>query len=144
MILSVAPATSSALPDPEPPGLIFLSSGTTPLPAQTVQIYASSKTPVPYQASAATTTGGNWLSVTPSTGTTQAGAAAQSAVSINATGLAPGVYRGGVSYAFSASAVRTVNITLVVEPIATLADSPAASPPPAASQPSSCRHKPVS
>ena len=123
IVLSVAPATSSALPDPEPPGLIFLSSGTTALPSQTAQIYASSKTPVPYQASAATTTGGSWLSVTPSTGTTQASAPAQSAVAINATGLAPGVYRGGVSYAFSVSAVRTVNITLIVEPVSAPADN---------------------
>jgi uncharacterized protein (TIGR03437 family) len=52
--------------------------------------------------------------VLPATGVASAASPGQSTVSIDAAGLAPGTYRGGVSYAFSSAAVRTVNVTLVV------------------------------
>ena len=115
VILNVTPATDPVKPDPKPAGLIFISNGGSSVPSQTVAVYAGSKTAVPYQASAATDDGGGWLSVAPSTGSTSAAAPAQSSVGVNLTGLAPGIYRGGVSYAFSAAAVRTVNVTLIVQ-----------------------------
>lgn len=114
-ILSVTPATDPVRPDPQPAGLVFISNGAATIPAQTVSVFAGSRTPLPYQASAATDDGGNWLRVGPATGTTSASAPAQSSVSVNLAGLAPGVYRGGVSYAFSSASVRTVNVTLIVQ-----------------------------
>ena len=78
-------------------------------------VFSSSPTAIGYQAAASTTNGGNWLSVSPATGSTSAAGAAQSSVTVNPAGLKPGVYTGTVSYAFSAMAVRSVNVTLMVE-----------------------------
>jgi uncharacterized protein (TIGR03437 family) len=114
VILNIEPATNPLVPDPQPAGLLFISSGSA-LPPQTVQLFASSKTPVAYQASAATNDGSGWLSVTPATGAASASSPAQTSVSVSSAGLTPGVYRGGVSYAFSGAAERTVNVTLIVE-----------------------------
>jgi hypothetical protein len=112
VILSVGPAGSDVFPDPEPAGLLFISSGTT-LPAQTIQLFASSRNIIGFQASATVTDGAGWLSVTPRTGFTSASSPAQISVTADPAGLSPGLYRAGVSFAF-ASAVRTVNVTLIV------------------------------
>jgi uncharacterized protein (TIGR03437 family) len=58
--------------------------------------------------------GANWLAVSPSTGTTSSASPGASSVSVSSAGLAAGVYRGTVSYSFSAAAVRSVNVTLIV------------------------------
>jgi uncharacterized protein (TIGR03437 family) len=83
---------------------------------------------VNYQASAATTDGAAWLSVSPATGTSSASAPGSSSVSVNAAGLAPGGYTGLVSYAFSAAAVRSVNVTLIVDVTGALIETSAATP----------------
>jgi uncharacterized protein (TIGR03437 family) len=114
VVLNVTAANAPQTPSPTPAGLIFLTSGTTPAP-QIDQVFASSVSAVPYQASAQTSSGGSWLSVTPATGTTSAASPAQSSISVNPAGLAAGVYRGSVSYSLAAAAVPTVNVTLVVE-----------------------------
>jgi len=128
LFLNVNPAGTPPSPQPGVGGIVYTSNagGETPaavrasgatsslVSSQTVPIYASSKTPVAYQASAATANGGTWLSVSPSTGFASASAPGQSVISTNAAGLAPGAYRGGVTYAFSSNGVSTVNITLLV------------------------------
>ena len=129
LYLNVHPAGSPPSPQTSSGGFVFTSNGggttaagavradaaaSTMASARAVFIYASSKTPVAYQASAATANGGAWLSVSPSTGFTSAPAPSQSVISTNPAGLAPGVYRGGVTYAFLSDAVSTVNITLLV------------------------------
>jgi hypothetical protein len=128
--LNVNPASTTPTPQPGSSGLVYTSGtgGSTPsavrasaattasVSSQTIPIYASSATPIVYQASATTQSGGTWLTVNPSTGSASASSPGQSVISTNAAGLSPGVYRGGVSYAFSSDAVRTVNITLLVEP----------------------------
>jgi len=128
LFLNVNPAGTPPSPQPGSGGFVltYNSGGETPdavraggstatlLPSVTVPIYASSKTPVAYQASAAAADGGRWLSVSPSTGFASASAPGQSVISTNPAGLANGVYRGGVTYAFSSNAVSTVNITLLV------------------------------
>jgi large repetitive protein len=113
VVLDVTAANTPQVPNPTPGGLIFISNGTTP-PAQIDQVFASSVTAVPYQASASTANGGSWLSVNPATGTTSAASPAQSSISVNLAGLAAGVYRGSVSYSLATAAVPTVNVTLVV------------------------------
>jgi uncharacterized protein (TIGR03437 family) len=61
---------------------------------QTISV-SSSADPVTITATAATTSGGDWLSVTPTEGDTPANLT----VSINPSGLAPGVYQGQVTIA---------------------------------------------
>jgi uncharacterized protein (TIGR03437 family) len=115
IILNVAPAASPVTPDPEPSGLVFISSGTGALPPQTVQVFVSSQTPLNYSASSDS----SWLVVNVGTGSTSSASPDSSSVSVNMSGLAAGVYRGGVSYQFtsvgSSGAVRTVNVALIVE-----------------------------
>lgn len=116
VILNVMPAANPLYPDPEPAGLVFLTEASaTPLP-QIVQVFASSATPVGYQASANTNDGAQWLSVSPLTGTTSTSAVPESEVSVDPTNLAPGVYYGGVNYSLSSATVRTVNVMLIVTP----------------------------
>jgi uncharacterized protein (TIGR03437 family) len=104
-------------PDLSPAGLVFVTTAVGGSAAsQNVQVHASSNSAVPYQASAATGNLPSWLSVSPSTGSASASGPGTSRVSVNAAGLAPGVYTGGVSYAFASAAVRTVNVTLIVAP----------------------------
>jgi uncharacterized protein (TIGR03437 family) len=114
VILNVAAATSHAVPDPEPAGLIFISSAPGALPPQVVQLFASSVPAIPYQASA-TVDSGSWLSISPATGTASASAPGQITATADPGGLKPGVYRGTISLALGPSTVRTVNVTLIVQ-----------------------------
>ena len=114
VVLNVAAANSPVVPDPEPPGLLFITTVGGVLPPQTVTVYSSSASPLTFQASAATANGANWLSVMPNTGSASATAPGVTTVSVNTSKLTAGVYQGGVSYSLSATAVRTVNVTLIV------------------------------
>ena len=109
--INVASPSTLALPTPSPAGLVFTSGGVS---SQSVTVYASSATAVSYQASAATTDGATWLSVSPQTGAASAGTPGASTVSVNTAGLPPGTYTGLVSYAFSAADVASVNVTLLI------------------------------
>ena len=116
VVLNVVPANVPPRPELSSGGITFtttLGSGQSSAPA--VQVYASSNTPIGYQASVSMTNGSGWLSVSPGTGVASAGAPGQSVISIDNTRLAAGVYQGGVSYAYSSDAVRTVNVTLIVQ-----------------------------
>jgi uncharacterized protein (TIGR03437 family) len=124
VILSVAPAATPAQPNPVPAGLLFLSSaGGAPAP-QTVQVFTSSATTLIYQASSDSP----WLLVSPAAGVTSTASAGSSSISVKLTGLATGVYRGNVSYALLSAAVRTVNVTLIVEAGTGTSDRSGASP----------------
>jgi len=113
VVLNVSPANSPVAPDPEPGGLLYITTaGGSALPPETVTVYSSSAGPLTFQASAESV--GNWLSVTPATGSTSATSPGVTTVSVNTAGLTPGVYLGGVSYSLSATAIRTVNVTLIV------------------------------
>ncbi len=54
VVLSVGPPNSQIVPNPQPSGLIFIGSGVA-LPPQSIQLFASSKNPIAFQASATTT-----------------------------------------------------------------------------------------
>jgi uncharacterized protein (TIGR03437 family) len=112
VVLNISPPSTKVLPDPQPAGLVFISSGKS-MPPQDVQLFASSKTAIPFQAAASPIDGIGWLSVSPSTGSTSAASPASISVTANPVGLAAGVYRGSVSFAFG-TAVRSVNVTLIV------------------------------
>ena len=129
VVLNVTPTTDVARPDPQPAGLLFLTTigGDNP-PTQLVTVFTSSTKAVQYQASATSDAG--WLSVSPGLGSTSQASPATTSVSVNISGLKQGVYSGLVSYAFAGTAVRSVNVTLVVAPVggtaATLTSSSAA------------------
>ncbi len=115
VVLNISPASTPVVPDPQPGGLLFLSSASGGgLPAQSIQLYASSNVPLAFQASATTSDGGGWLTISPNSGSVLAGSPATVLASVDATGLKPGVYGGSVNFA-SGPTVRTVNVTLVVE-----------------------------
>ena len=115
VVLNVTAANTTVTPVLSSAGLIFTANVNGSAPPQNVQVFSNAGQAItPYQASASTTDGASWLSVTPSTGSASIVGAAQSSVQVSVAGLAPGVYSGGVSYAFSSDAVRTVNVTLLV------------------------------
>ncbi len=117
VVLNVAAANSPVAPDPEPGGQLFITSVGGVLPPQTVAIYSGSPGPLTFQASASTTAAGGsggWLSVTPATGTASQSSPGVTTVSVDTSKLSAGVYQGGVSYSLSATAIRTVNVTLIV------------------------------
>jgi uncharacterized protein (TIGR03437 family) len=81
----------------------------------TVQVSATSQAAagtdvIGFNASAATVSGGNWLSVSPSTGTTPASLT----VSVNSGGMAIGVYTGTITVTPTSGAPETVTVTLNV------------------------------
>ena len=116
VVLDIGPANGSQRPNPSPAGLLFITQANgTPAP-QTVTISTNSVFPVDNQVSVFTSDGAGWLSVAPVTGQAQPTRPLLTQVSVNPSKLAPGVYTGGVNYAFSGLAVRTVNVTLIVSP----------------------------
>ncbi len=68
VVLNISPASTPVVPDPEPAGLIFLSASPGALQPQTIQVFASSATPLTFQASASVSDGSGWLSISPTTG----------------------------------------------------------------------------
>jgi uncharacterized protein (TIGR03437 family) len=116
VVLNIGPANGSQRPSPSPAGLLFITSANSVPAPQTVTISTNSVFAVDAQVSVNTVDGGNWLSVTPVTGQAQPNRPLQTQVSVNPSKLTPGVYMGGVSYAYSSVAVRTVNVTLIVSP----------------------------
>jgi uncharacterized protein (TIGR03437 family) len=115
VVLNVTAADAPQAPEPVPGGLLFIATGGgSVLPPQTVTVYSGSPSPLTFQASAATTDGTGWLSVTPVTGSTSTNFPGVTTVGVDTSKLTAGVYTGGVSYSLSATAVRTVNVTLIV------------------------------
>jgi uncharacterized protein (TIGR03437 family) len=115
-VLDLASNTSAPLPDPNPGGLFFVATaGGAQTSPQVVTINTSSASAVPFQAAAATSDGGTWLTVTPVSGTSSGASAGTVNVSVDPTGRSAGVYSGHVNVSMS-GALRTVNVTLVVLP----------------------------
>jgi uncharacterized protein (TIGR03437 family) len=117
VVATVAPDSSPAFPLPTPAGLLFISSPGSPVPpAQTIKVNTSNTAQITFSAAANTYSGGTWLTVSPSNGGTSTSAPGQVAATINAAGLATGVYQGGISFTLQGdpTAVRTVNVVLIV------------------------------
>jgi uncharacterized protein (TIGR03437 family) len=104
-----------------PAGLSFVAVQNGPAPAaQSFTLFSEPAGPVGFTSSIQTTSGGNWLSVTPTTGTTSAASPARSTLSatVNPAGLAPGDYFGQIiltsnSPANPTTAALTVALTIV-------------------------------
>jgi uncharacterized protein (TIGR03437 family) len=120
VILDVASTGAPIQPSLSPAGLIFVATAGSALAgqslSQTVQVSASADSAQNYQAYPYTVDGAPWLSISQTVSTVSSTAPSNSMVSVNPAGLAPGVYRGIVSYALSSQAVRSVNVTLIVQP----------------------------
>jgi len=118
VVLNITPANTAVTPVLSTAGLIFVSGTTGTTGPQNVLVYTSAAGSTSYQASAAISApiagGTSWLLVSPPTGSATVLVPGQSTVSVNVTGLAPGVYSGSVNYAFSSNSVSTVNVTLLV------------------------------
>ena len=84
--------------------------------AQTLALSNSGGAALNWQAAATTTSGGNWLAVTPATGSLNAGQAATLTATVNASALAAGTYNGTltVTSANAGNSPRTVAVTLTV------------------------------
>jgi len=106
---SVSPATLS---------FTYTQGGALPTP-QTVQVTTSGS----FTATASTTSGGEWLSVTPASATGNTNLT----VVVNPAGLAGGVYSGSVTVTSASGTPATVAVTLTVTSLTTtgLAVSPA-------------------
>ncbi len=120
LILNISQDSVPLTPDPSPAGLVFLTESGAPPPPQTVLVRVAGSAQNPdvqtgFQAATATSTGGAWLSVSPSTGFTSPSQPAEVEVTVDPSSLAPGIYHGGVSFSFSSAAAPTVNVTLIVE-----------------------------
>jgi uncharacterized protein (TIGR03437 family) len=116
LVLDLADPATPPLPDPSPAGVVFIGPAGQPVSTgQTVNINTSSSSPVAFQVSVLTADGGNWLTVNPSTGTASGSSPAQISLTVDATQLAAGIYSGEADISMS-GALRSVNITFIVEP----------------------------
>jgi hypothetical protein len=69
LVLDLEDRSTPALPDPSPAGVVFVGTPGQPLSAtQTLNINTSAASPVPFQVSASTADGGNWLTVSLTSG----------------------------------------------------------------------------
>ena len=92
-----------------------VSTGSMSVPtAQTVQVTSTTAgTSVPFTTSFVPSTGGNFLTVTPASGSTPATITLAVNAAVSST-LAAGTYTGAVQVASGAGAVQTVTVTLLV------------------------------
>lgn len=97
-----------------------VSAGSTSVPvAQSVQVTSTTTgTSAPFTASFVPSTGGNFLTVTPTSGNTPATLALAVDPAVSST-LAAGTYSGDVQVSSGTGAVQTVKVTLIVNPAGT-------------------------
>ncbi|MEX2261450.1 MAG: putative Ig domain-containing protein [Bryobacteraceae bacterium] len=119
IVLEVREADAPPAPDPFPAGLLFTEvvGGRNPAP-QTISVHVSSAAPLGFQAAASTEDGGAWLAVHPTSGLASTTTPGQATATLDTSTLKQGVYRGGVNFSIGTTAVRTVNVTLIMIPAA--------------------------
>ncbi len=124
VVLNVVSSAVLPIPAPSPAGLTFQSSLGAAAPAtQIVNVFTGSPTAVTYAASGSTGDGNAWITVSPALGTASASSPGVTTVSVNPGTLPAGTYYGTVSYQFSAAAVRTVNVTMIISANGTVSSS---------------------
>jgi uncharacterized protein (TIGR03437 family) len=116
-VLDLEPDSVAPSPYVFPAGLFFSTPATLTNGALLDQVFinTSSASPVPFQAAATTSNQGSWLSATPSSGNADGQTPGRVNVSVNPTGLSPGIYTGNVNISIS-QALESVNVTVVVLP----------------------------
>jgi uncharacterized protein (TIGR03437 family) len=114
VVLDLGSSGSPALPDPNPGGFFFATTAGGPqTSSQVLTVNTSSASAAPFQVATSTSNGGTWLIANPTAGSASGAAPGTVNVAVNPTGLSPGVYTGDVNVSI-ASALRTVNVTMVV------------------------------
>ncbi len=100
----------------QPAGLIFTApAGSTAPLTQEITVATTGGRQLQFIAGVRTQSGGNWLSLSPTTGTLLGSTETQRLqVTAAPAGLAPGVYIGTLSVSFSTNIVQDVSIALVV------------------------------
>lgn len=116
LVLDLADPGTPPLPDPSPAGIVFTGPAGQPVTAgQMVNINTSSTSAVAFQVSVLTADGGNWLTVNPSTGMSTGQTPGDVTLTVDATQLTAEIYSGEVDISMS-GALRSVNVTFIVEP----------------------------
>ena len=113
--VTVGPALNPSLVV-DKPGLSFTyPKSPATVETQVVHVSNGGSGPLAFSATAQTGNGGNWLSVSPSTGSVTPKQPAAVSVTANSTGLAVGTYTGSVTIASSTTGTSdTVRVTLTV------------------------------
>ena len=122
MTLNVVSTSTAPLADLSPNGMLFVGeqdvtlqqAGTVP-GAQDLTVNNTGGGTLTADFVAATSSGVDWLMVSPSSGTASGGPF-PTQVSVNPVGLAPGVYRGSVDGSFSSGGPQEVEVLLIVAP----------------------------
>ena len=109
-------------------GLTFsaVSDGGTATSPQSITVLNPGAGTVNFSASTSTISGGSWLSVSPSSGSSSASTSGSVTASVNPAGLQPGTYYGKVSFS-SSNAANSPQIASVVLNVVSPANSPGAS-----------------
>ena len=117
--LDVTPATSAITLSASTTSFTVLAGSMSIPTAQSIQVTSSiAGTSAPFSASFVPSTGGNFLTVTPASGTTPATITLSVNASVAST-LAAGTYTGDVQVSSGTGAVQTIQVTLVVSPAGT-------------------------
>ena len=105
-------------------GLRFqaVKDGGAPL-SQSLAVFDGGPGSLTFSAAASTTSGGNWLSVSPNSGISSSTLPATLAVSVNPAGLAPGNYYGQINVSATSAANSPQSITIVLN-VSTLQNNP--------------------
>jgi adhesin/invasin len=112
VVLSVVAAGTAAPAQVSPTGLTFLATPCASPPSQSFTISTFASTPLGFTATAVSSP--TWFSVSPPSGTVNTGLSATITVTPSSGNLAPGVYPGTITLAFSDSTTQTVTLLLVV------------------------------
>ena len=111
--LNVAPAATPASPELSSHGLLFvIQEGEIEIPVNDLFAGNTGGGSATFQFQTMTETGGNWLSITPSSGVVSAQAANVS-VEIDLTELPLGTYRGRITATFAPGGTRVVEVVLI-------------------------------
>ena len=114
--LHVVPVSAAALAHLAPSGLIFHQpQGSTATPSKNLTISNKGGSTLSFQWQSATSSGGNWLAVSPASGNTASGPATVQ-VTVNPAGLSTGMYRGKLVGNFSPGVPQEVAVVLVITP----------------------------
>ncbi len=114
-MLKVAGANEAVPATLKPAGMLLESAAGAAAAPRQLGVWRNREGRADFLAGASTFDGGDWLSVSPSEGTTSALGATTLEVSADPSGLAPGVYRGLAGVSFGDGVVDSAFVTLAVK-----------------------------
>jgi uncharacterized protein (TIGR03437 family) len=114
VVLNVLSPGSTIGPLVQPAALIFAASVGESPGSQTVLVQNTSSSPVTFRSGRVTTDGANWLTTLPTDATVTQAQPVRIVVQPLTAGLAPGIYRGTLTLAFSDGNTRNIALVLVI------------------------------